>query len=348
MAISCVVLKLSRIFGRGGAESAPPPSGARVVRPENKLAHVIKLQRMKQDSGQTIAHFSANIRAAARQCQFHMSCKCTKRVSYEEHMVLYQLLSGLEDAEVQADLLAKTNLTLEKYVINREMARRSQSTVHEEHGEVGRLRSSYKKQKSAVTGVTPAAALCRHCGEHAHQNRRLECKAYSHICSCGQRGHLPKVCFNQGKPRRLPPEKQEVISADGVYELATRFAIVTERGSVDIVAQSRGNRLPVTVCVDVHMVYPNSVPNMATLPSTPRPSRRSSILAPRSPAVAPTFSPPSASSGRTCCRQTSVCLRPTSPGCSCGASFPSRSPSQPTADTDRSPSSCISSGTSRG
>ena len=31
MAISCVVLKLSRIFGRGGgAESAPPPSGARV------------------------------------------------------------------------------------------------------------------------------------------------------------------------------------------------------------------------------------------------------------------------------------------------------------------------------
>ena len=53
-------------------------------------------------------------------------------------------------------------------------------------------------------------------------------------------------------PRRLPPEKQEVISADGVYELATRFAIVPERGSVDIVAQSRGNRLPVTVCVDVH------------------------------------------------------------------------------------------------
>ena len=166
---------------------------ASMVRPENKLVHVIKLQRMKQDSGQTIAHFSANIRAAARQCQFRMSCKCTKRVSYEEHMVLYQLLSGLEDAEVQADLLAKTNLTLEKYAMNREMARRSQINVHEEHGKVGRLRSSYKKQKSAVTGVTPAAELCRHCGEHAHQNRRLECKAYIHICSCGQRG-LSQMC----------------------------------------------------------------------------------------------------------------------------------------------------------
>lgn len=85
---------------------------ALLVRPENQLAHVFKLQKMRQENGQTVAHFSANVRAAARQCQFQITCDCTKQVSYEEHMVLYQLLSGLEDIDVQANLLAQSDLTL--------------------------------------------------------------------------------------------------------------------------------------------------------------------------------------------------------------------------------------------
>ena len=65
---------------------------------------MIKLQKMSQ----TVAHLSANIRAAARQCQIQITCDCTKQVSSEEHMVFYQLLSGLEDMDVQADLLAQS------------------------------------------------------------------------------------------------------------------------------------------------------------------------------------------------------------------------------------------------
>ena len=113
-----------------------------MVRPENKLSHVVRLQRMRQDSGQTVAHFSANIRAAARMCKFGVTCECNKKISYEEHMVLYQLLSGLEDAEVQADLLAKPELTLadaERYATDREMAKRNQVTMNHE-GELGRLK----------------------------------------------------------------------------------------------------------------------------------------------------------------------------------------------------------------
>ena len=141
-------------------------------------------------------------------------------------MVLYQLLSGLEDAVVQADLLAKPELTLteaERYATDREMAKRSQVTMNHE-GELGRLKSTYKVQKSSVKPeATSTATLCRHCGEAAHNNRRVECKAFGHTCTCGRRGHLPKVCFNKGKPRINPPEKQEAISEDGLYELATRY-----------------------------------------------------------------------------------------------------------------------------
>ena len=166
---------------------------------------------------------------------------------------LYQLLSGLEDAEVQADLLAKPELTLaeaERYATDREMAKRSQVTMNHE-GELGRLKSTYKVQKSSVKPeATSTATLCRHCGEAAHNNRRVECKAFGHTCTCGRRGHLPKVCFNTGKPRTNPPEKQEAISEDGVYELATRYVVAPERGYVDVITRPRGNRLPVTVCMD--------------------------------------------------------------------------------------------------
>lgn len=225
-----------------------------MVRPENKLSHVVQLQRMKQDSGQTVAKFSANIRAVARRCQFQVTCECAKIVSYEDHMVLYQLLSGLEDAEVQADLLAKADLTLaeaEKHAIAREMARRSQITVQQGHEEIGRLKSAYKAQKSAQPEASSPIALCKHCGEPAHKNRRRECKAFGLTCTCGRRGHLPKVCFNKGKPRTSPQEKHEAITDAGVYELATRYVIAPQRGYIDLITRPPNNRLPITVSVDV-------------------------------------------------------------------------------------------------
>ena len=153
--------------------------------------------------------------------------------------------------DVQADLLAQTELTLkgaEKYASDREMAKRSQTTVRE-NGDVNRIRSTYRKQKSAPTDA--ASALCQHCGERAHRNRRLECPAFNHFCTCGRRGHLPKVCFHKGKPRKAPPEKQEAISEDGLYELSTRYAIAPDRGYIDGITRPRGNRLPVTISVDV-------------------------------------------------------------------------------------------------
>ena len=48
-------------------------------------------------------------------------------------MVLYQFMSGLNDLDVQADLLAKPHLSLpeaEAFAIDREMAKHSQDAIH--------------------------------------------------------------------------------------------------------------------------------------------------------------------------------------------------------------------------
>lgn len=63
-------------------------------------------------------------------------------------MVLYQLLSGMNDSSVQAGLLAKSCLTLakaEKYATDREMAKSSQTTMTTE--ELGSISSKYHRQK---------------------------------------------------------------------------------------------------------------------------------------------------------------------------------------------------------
>ena len=62
---------------------------ALMVRPENKLSHVVRLQRMKPDSGQAVANLSASTRALVRRCHFLVTCECAKVVSYEDHIALY-------------------------------------------------------------------------------------------------------------------------------------------------------------------------------------------------------------------------------------------------------------------
>ena len=159
-----------------------------MVRPENKLSYVLKLQKMRQEQDQPVAHFSASVRAAAQRCQFRVTCRCLNQVSYEDDMALYQLLSGLSDMEVQTDLLARTDPTLseaERYSLDKEMAKRSQEAMHQEVG-LCRIKSTYKRQK-AVTGASkPKTGLCTHCGKEVHDNCRLQCKAFNHTCTCGQ------------------------------------------------------------------------------------------------------------------------------------------------------------------
>ena len=232
-----------------------------MVWPENRLAHILKLQRLKQDPGQPVAQFAAKLREVARQCQLSVKCRCNEQVSFEEELVLFQFLSGLSDAEVQSELLTQSDLTLaaaEQYAVTKETAKRSQQAMQSE--ELGRIRSSYQKMKlngpRAGTPSTPNShqavvnEKCRNCGEAAHANRR-QCKALNHICTCGRRGHLPSECLSRDRPRR--PSRREATEEIGatLLELSSKFVLEPDHGAITNAGAATSNRLPVQLQADV-------------------------------------------------------------------------------------------------
>ena len=217
-----------------------------LVRPENRLAHVLKLLRMKQDPGQTVPIFAASLRAAARLGKFKVCCGgCQRDVSYEEDMVLYTFLAGLENSDVQADLLARTQIRLadaEAYMRDKEMAKRSQEAMASAAAEELSRLSAYKQEKkkppepqrAVPAAATPAAPMgpakkCGYCGECAHTaSRKKECKAYNETCACGVKGHFTAMCRYKGKPRERRPELNAV-QAQAAGDTGTLFEIA-ERG----------------------------------------------------------------------------------------------------------------------
>ena len=229
-----------------------------LVRPENRLAQVMKLMRLKQEPGQTVPIFSASLRAAARTCNFNVKCECQKTCSYEDEMVLFTLLAGLEDTDVQADLLAKPKITLdaaEQYAKDKEMAKRSQEALASGASEeLARLKSSYQKLKADklqqaredrhAQQSDPPSAKCGNCGEAAHVDRKKECKAYSKMCTCGRKGHLPEVCRSKGKPPPRPRRQETAALLEDDPSEDSLFAIsnAKQRGSISAIFYDRSSR----------------------------------------------------------------------------------------------------------
>lgn len=121
-----------------------------VVRARNPLVSVVELMRLHQGSDQPVQTFLAQVKSTARHCMFKVKCTCELNVDYTDQMVLHQLLVGLYDNEVQEDLLAIDNITLDKaikLVTDREAAKRSQGTINSDSMAAV---STYKKNKKAA------------------------------------------------------------------------------------------------------------------------------------------------------------------------------------------------------
>ena len=67
---------------------------------------------MYQASDQAILNFIAQLKAAARLCNFRAKCECKKEVDSTDTLVLYKLVAGVADDELQKDLLNKADITL--------------------------------------------------------------------------------------------------------------------------------------------------------------------------------------------------------------------------------------------
>ena len=178
-----------------------------VVRQRNTMASIMAVLRMSQDSDQAILNYIAQLRAAARQCDFKIKCDCGKDNDFTESIIFYKLVAGVSDMELQEELLTKADLNLaaaEKLAVAKESAKFSQAAMSGDG--VSALKSTYKKNKA-----DPKKA-CTYCGgSKPHADRKKECPAWSSNCSCGIPHHYQHLCTRKGKP---PAAKAEPTKPD--------------------------------------------------------------------------------------------------------------------------------------
>jgi hypothetical protein len=142
-----------------------------VVRQRNTMAAVMSFLKMTQDSDQAILNFIAQLKAAARLCDFKTKCECGNDVDFTDILVLYKIVAGVSDMELQEDLLTKADLTLtkaEKMAVAKESARFSQASMSGDSHLT--IRSTSKQLKS---GDNPKS--CKFCGaSKPHKDRKKE------------------------------------------------------------------------------------------------------------------------------------------------------------------------------
>ena len=113
------------------------------------------------------------------------------------------MLRGLNDPDLQQDLLAEPDLNLDKCMTMataRETAKRSQETflTNEKIDAMSHYKLQMKKK-----GLSQSD--CSRCGMKSHEDPD-DCPAKDNLCSCGVKGHLTNVCFRNGKPHAEPAE----------------------------------------------------------------------------------------------------------------------------------------------
>ena len=91
------------------------------VKEESILVHRMRLCKMTQSPGMGIRTFLANLRGQATLCNFTVACSeagCTHVFNYSKEMIKDNLIRGLADPEIMADLLGdyKTDRNLEEVV----------------------------------------------------------------------------------------------------------------------------------------------------------------------------------------------------------------------------------------
>ena len=165
------------------------------VKSESVLARRIKLGKATQAPGQSIRTFYAQLKGLASAGGYKVSfkCKCetVNEVDYSTAIIQDQLIRGIADQEILADLLGdeKIDRSLEQiveYIARKEQAKLEQGVVTTNHSNNAALQSKSER-------------ICRQCQgkDHGRKTRRLqECPARDHVCEkCKVKGHFSKACL---------------------------------------------------------------------------------------------------------------------------------------------------------
>jgi hypothetical protein len=128
------------------------------------------------------------------------SSTCQQVNDFSEPVIKSLFIAGINDMELQQDLLAEQGLTLEKAVqmaVARETAKSSQVILDSNQQVIAGM-STYKKGLKKFK-VPPDC--CLNCGQKKHSDNS-DCPAKDNQCSCGITGHFRNICMYDGKPKR--------------------------------------------------------------------------------------------------------------------------------------------------
>ena len=181
------------------------------IREENPMEARVALYNMKQGRNEPVRAFGARLRGQASVCKFIQQCpSCNANVDYTEVMIKDMLCRGLEDGDIQMDLLGDKNqdMTLEQVLgfgEAKEAGKRSASRLLVPHAMDAVVGSSYWRQKKSLLKDQETCTYCRTKGHGRNSPtriRRKECPAFGTKCNyCTKDHRLERMCRSKHKAK---------------------------------------------------------------------------------------------------------------------------------------------------
>ena len=169
----------------------------------------VTLHNLKQDLDEPIRAYGARLRGQASVCKYTQQCTgCDANVDYTDTILRDVLCRGLDDPEIQMDLLGNKNqdMTLEpvlRFVEAKEAGKRLASRLSLPRTTDAVTESSNRHQKiTAAKGPPPKdQEVCTYCGSKGHGKsaptriQRKDCPAFGTVCGhCSRDHHFRKMC----------------------------------------------------------------------------------------------------------------------------------------------------------
>ena len=185
------------------------------VREENVMVARVTLHNMRQDRGEPIHVYGARLRRQAGICRFIQRVPIVRAMWTIPKPYYNVLCRGLEDSEIQLDLLGDKNqdMTLKqilRFIEAKEAGKRLAMQLLLPHATDAVTGSTYKRQKrDAAEGLFPKEQdPCLYCGRRGHGRnaltwlKRKECPAYGTVCGhCKKDHHFESVCRRRAKTK---------------------------------------------------------------------------------------------------------------------------------------------------
>merc|ERR1712082_488581 len=201
------------------------------VKKRNNLVNIIELQGMGQQHSEKVSTFIARLNGKAELCDYLVECpSCHSDVSYKEKTIMYQLVRGLADRDMQEKVLQAAaqveggELSLVRVVKlceALEVGKVSQDLITSTNGSINRV-SEYQQGKAGKrtgkreqgSGGAKGGSGCSNCGSREHSSRLVErrdkCKAFMETCpKCGVLGHYGKYCKGGTREQRAGKNKDK-------------------------------------------------------------------------------------------------------------------------------------------